>query len=116
MAFQTIWDPYRVLFQVNEQPRFEVLEKKEGFVLSADLPGVKEEDLEITVQKNLLTVAGKREGRGAFERKFTLPGSVDAEAVHAELKNGVLTLTVPKKPEVQPRKIAITAAQQKSAA
>src|SRR6266702_8340853 len=106
MAFLTTWDPYRVRFQSNEPPRFEVTERTDGFVLTADVPGVKEEDLDITLVRNLLTVSGKRDGRGAFERRFTLPGGVDGDKVNAELKHGVLTVVVPKKPEVQPRKIA----------
>jgi HSP20 family protein len=98
-----------VLYQLPLQPQFHVREEKGGFVLTADLPGVKEEDLDITLAKNLLTVAGKREGRGAFARKLVLPPDVDGAGVNAELAHGVLTLTVPKKPEAQPRKIALTA-------
>jgi HSP20 family protein len=101
--------PYFV-YQVAPQPQFHVRAEEKGLVLTADLPGVKEEDLDITVARNLLTVAGKREGRGTFARKLVLPEDVDGAGVNAALAHGVLTLTLPRKPEAQPRKIAITAA------
>jgi len=101
-------DLYSVLF--DHRPRFFVKEQADGYVLTADLPGVKDEDLDITLAAGRLTVAGKREGYGEFKRVFALPESVDGEQVSAELKSGVLTLTVPKKAAAQPRKIALKAA------
>lgn len=135
---QAYWDPFRIMLEMfndhgarelrhPEQvfvPTFEVFERKDGYVFKADLPGVKQEDLDITLNANRLTVSGKREAEerkegerfyayersfGTFTRSFTLPEGVDAEHVAAELKNGVLTLVVPKKPEVQPKKITIKA-------
>ena len=90
----------------------------------ADLPGVKESDLEISLTGNRLTISGRREQErheqgdtfyasersyGSFTRAFTLPEGVDGDNVNADLKSGVLTLSVPKKPEVQPRKVSINA-------
>jgi len=104
-------------------PAFEVKETKEGFVFRADVPGVKDADLDVKLTQNRLTVSGKRESEkvekgdtyytsersyGSFTRAFTLPDGVDADQIRAELKEGVLTLTVPKKPESQPKKISIT--------
>jgi HSP20 family protein len=103
-------------------PMVEVKETKEAFVFCADLPGLKEEDVEIAVTGNRISITGTRSEEerreddryyayersyGSFSRAFTLPNSADLENVNAELKNGVLRVTVPKKPEVQPRRIAI---------
>jgi HSP20 family protein len=88
----------------------------------ADLPGVKEQDLEVTLTGNRLTIAGKREAEreektdtyyacersyGSFSRSFTLPDGADGEHLRAELKDGVLAVAVPKKPEVQPKKVQV---------
>lgn len=121
------WDPFRELGAVGERslaflPAFEVKETKDGYLFKADLPGVKEKDLDISLTANRLTVSGKREEEekrederyfcyersyGGFSRSFTLPEGVDPESVHAELKEGVLTLNIAKRPEVKPRKIEI---------
>jgi HSP20 family protein len=122
------WDPFREVesaFGGDYQafaPRFDVKETKEAYVFQADVPGVKENDLEISLTGNHLAISGHREQEkreqneafyaaertyGSFTRTFTLPDGADAENVRAELKNGVLALTIPKKPEIQPRKITI---------
>lgn len=134
------WDPFRLMREFLRDPfaemmgvgreereieyfvpRFDVRETKESFVLEADLPGVKEEDLEVTLLGRRLTVRGKRERSkeegetyytcerdyGHFTRSFTLPEGIDADNVKAELKDGVLRIWVGKKPEVQPKKIAL---------
>lgn len=103
-------------------PAFDVKETKEGFVFKADVPGVKQEDIEVTMTGSLLTVKGSRQAEkeektdtvytyerssGSFSRSFSLPDGTDAEKVKGELKEGVLTVTVPKRPETQPKKIAI---------
>jgi HSP20 family protein len=110
-------------------PRFDVKEDKGEYLLSADLPGVKPEAVEISLDGDRLRVAGHREAvrkeetqrtflsecsYGSFSRLFTLPGGVDAERVSASLKDGVLTLVLPKKPEAQPRKIAVNASEAKA--
>ena len=125
------WDPFRELGTVSGRtlefvPSFEVFERKDGYVFKADLPGVKLEDLDIQLTEHRLTVSGRRESEerkegerwyalerqyGQFTRTFPLPEGVDGEHVRAELRDGVLTLVVPKKPEVQPRKIQISAGQ-----
>ena len=106
-------------------PEFDVKEVKDSYVVKADLPGMLEKDLEITLTGNRLTIAGKREEEkheenetyytyersfGQFTRSFTLPEGADFEHIGAQLKEGVLTLVVPKKPEVQPKKIALSEA------
>ena len=93
------------------------------------MPGVKETDLDITITGNRLAVSGKRESEkveqsdtyyacernyGTFMRTFTLPDGADTTAVHEELKDGVLHLTVRKEPEAQPKRIAIQSAARKA--
>jgi HSP20 family protein len=130
-----LWDPFRIMLELIGEPQrdprtaesaylptFEVFERKDAYVFRADLPGVKLEDLDITLTENRLTIAGRREAEkreqgdrfyayersfGSFSRSFTLPEGVDGEHVGAELTDGVLGLVVPKRPEVQPRKISI---------
>ena len=123
------WDPFRELDFRPEaangfMPSFDVRETAEGYVFQADMPGIRQEDLDINLTGNRLTITGKREAEerkegenyftlersfGSFSRAFNLPDGVDATRVDAVLKEGVLTLTVPKVPEVQPRKISINA-------
>ena len=104
-------------------PRFDVHETASELVFRADLPGIKQESIEITLKENQLRIAGRREAAkheenersylaerayGTFERVFTLPESVDGEKIQATMNDGVLSLVVPKKPEIQPRQIPIT--------
>jgi HSP20 family protein len=111
-------------------PPFEVRETKDAFIFRADLPGVEEKNIEASLTGNLLTVNGFRdqedrhEGEnffadertfGSFTRAFTLPDGVDGDHVNAELKDGVLTLQIPKKPEHQPKKISIKVAEKAKA-
>jgi HSP20 family protein len=125
------WDPFREVEAVLSPgevrgftPTFEVTETKDAYLFRADLPGVKEQDLEISLTGTRLSISGHREQErheqgdtfyasersyGSFTRSFTLPEGVDGENVAADLKSGVLTLTVPKKPEVQPKKITVGA-------
>lgn len=127
------WDPFRELSRgvpggtelASFVPAFEVKETKEAYVFKADLPGVKEDGLDISLTGNRLTISGQREEEkkdegerhfvyersfGGFSRSFTLPEGIDAEHVQAELKHGVLNVVVPKKPEVQPRRITVKSA------
>ncbi len=125
------WDPFRQMapFLTGEDqparytPDFEIKETKDGFVFKADVPGIKEKDLEITMTGNRLTISGKREAEkeestdtyfarecsyGAFTRAFTLPEGTDSSnEIRAELNQGVLTLFLPKRPELQPRRIEV---------
>ena len=121
------WDPLRsdngLLSRGGEYvPRFDVKETKGAYVLRADLPGVKEEDVDVSVNGSLLTVAGKREDErreeedqyysversyGTFARSFSLPDGIDSGSITADLKSGVLTVQIPKRPEAQPRKISL---------
>jgi HSP20 family protein len=123
------WDPFREIVPLASVDRlneldapFEVKETKEGFLFKADVPGIKEGELTINLTGSRLSVSGTREEEkrqesetffsyersyGGFVRSFTLPEGIDADKTQATLKDGVLTILVPKKPEAQPKKVAI---------
>jgi HSP20 family protein len=123
------WDPFAEMFPAPRSlgsqvfmPGFEVKETSAAYLFKADLPGVDEKDLDITLSGNRLTVSGKREAEerlegdtyyayersyGSFSRSFTLPDGADTDHADAELKNGVLVISIPKKAEHQPRKISL---------
>jgi len=89
--------------------------------IEAELPGMADKDVDISVHDGILFIRGERrpeEGRrylyngltyGRFERMITLPKNVDAQQAQATLKDGVLRIDLPKSPEAKPRKIAVTA-------
>jgi HSP20 family protein len=124
------WDPFQEMSRrVREPsgsflPSFDVREEKDAFVIKADLPGIQEKDVEISVGGNRLTISGKREEEttenasyyccersyGAFTRSFTLPDGVDSDKVQAEMRDGVLTLRIAKAAHAQPKRIAIKGA------
>jgi HSP20 family protein len=106
-------------------PRVDIHEEDERFVVVADLPGVEGKDIEITAEKDVLTIKGERRAEkksskdgferverasGSFLRRFTLPETADAEAIKATHVNGVLEVTIPKRPQEQPRRISVQAA------
>lgn len=117
------WDPfYSGRPATAFAPAFEVKETHDAFVVRGDVPGVAESDLDIAVHNNVLTVSGSRQAEerkegdsyalyerqyGSFSRSFSLPDMADGERIDASLKDGVLTLTIAKKAEAKPRKIAL---------
>lgn len=118
---QSAWPP---AFEASDafSPSFEVKETLGAYLFKADLPGIKEEDLEINVLGNRLTVSGRREMEkeeqgetfhvmerryGSFSRTFALPEEVPPDHVHAELKQGELVITIPKRPESKPSKVRL---------
>lgn len=100
-------------------PAVDIFETSDSIILKYDMPGVDKENLEITADKNLLTVIGNvamddmgeavyQETRiGSYRREFTLPDDVDTEKITAEIKAGVLTVTVGKPEKAKPKKITI---------
>jgi HSP20 family protein len=105
-------------------PDFEVRETDDAIVIKGDIPGVKEQDIDVSVAGNNLQISGKREREeeaeegtlytyereyGQFSRSFALPDSADLDKVRCDLKDGVLSVVVPKKPGSAParRKIPI---------
>lgn len=106
-------------------PSVDIYENKDQIVLEAELPGMKQEDFDLTIENNVITIRGERRfekvddadnyhrverSYGSFTRSFTLPQTVSGEGAQAEYSNGVLRVTLPKREEAKSRKIAITGA------
>jgi len=106
-------------------PAVDIIEEKTRFVLRADVPGVKPEDIDVSMDNGILSVSGERhaivggdEGgaqrieraTGRFFRRFTLPDTADADAITARCENGILEVAIPKAPEIQARRITVEAA------
>jgi HSP20 family protein len=104
-------------------PRVDVAETDTELVVSADLPGLEEKDLRVTVDDDVLSIRGTRQEEreekkrsyhlmersyGEFQRSIPLPADVDPDRVKASFKKGVLTVTLPKRPEAQAKRKAIT--------
>lgn len=143
MTMLTRWNPYREMLSLRERMDrlfdrpfstfdvtplatfgvdLDVLEGDDGFQVKASVPGIDAEQLDITLDQNVLTIKGEisadeeREGElyhlrerqvGRFSRSVHLPAEVDADAVEANLENGVLTVTVPKAEGSKPKRIVI---------
>jgi HSP20 family protein len=105
-------------------PRVDIYETKESLFLIADMPGVDEKNVDVELEKNLLTISGRVENGkmkdynlvfseyevGDYEREFTLSDEIDREKIKATVRQGVLRLEMPKAEKVKPKKIAINAA------
>ncbi|MCA9524167.1 MAG: Hsp20/alpha crystallin family protein [Myxococcales bacterium] len=103
------------------QPLVDIVEEESHYQVVLDVPGLRREDLAIRLEQSVLTVEGERKrvevenGKplhherrfGTFRRVFTLSRDVDGEAIEANLELGVLTITLPKRPEKQPKRISI---------
>jgi HSP20 family protein len=104
-------------------PAVDLCETEDAYLIEADVPGVRQEDLAITVHEDTLTLKGERKRGGempdngyrrverrfgAFERRFRLPRGIDADKVNARFAHGVLTITVPKQEEAKPRQINVS--------
>jgi HSP20 family molecular chaperone IbpA len=106
---------------VHYRPNVDILESDEEVIVLADLPGVRSEDLDINFERGTLTLHGKvaprqpqgtellmqEYGVGDFHRTFEVSEHIDAERIHAELGDGVLSLHLPKVEAVRPRKIEV---------
>ncbi|HET7845033.1 MAG TPA: Hsp20/alpha crystallin family protein [Xanthomonadales bacterium] len=104
-------------------PRVDIREEPGRFVILADIPGVDPNDIEIHMEKGILTIKGERKderqetdkytrverARGTFHRRFALPDSADAEGISASGRHGVLEIAIPKRPEQAARRIKINA-------
>ncbi len=103
-------------------PAVDVCETKDGFLVKAELPGMKQEDIQITIVENTLTLKGERRQEnevkdggytrierayGTFQRALALPSVVDASKVRAKYKDGVLEIELPKKEEAKPKEIKV---------
>ena len=104
-------------------PALDIAERKDAYLVAVELPGVKLDDLQITLEDGLLTIQGERQftsesseeqyhrverSSGAFRRSITLPAHVMTDAVEASMEDGVLRILVPKADEAKPKRIQVT--------
>ncbi len=131
------WDPFQTMRELlslepmsqllperlgTYVPSFDVWETQDAYVFKADVPGFREQDIDVNITGNRLTFSGKREAEqvsesdtyycsersvGTFTRTFTLPEGINPDQVRAELKEGILTVNVPKTAEAQPKRITV---------
>jgi HSP20 family protein len=125
--FRELWgaDPFAGLVSPSGTtfaPDMEVKETKDAYLIQADLPGVQMKDLEVSITGNRLSVTGRREEEqrreddryfvyerayGTFSRSLVLPEGADVDKLRADLKDGVLQIIIPKRAEVQARRIEV---------
>ncbi len=106
-------------------PAVDIIEEQDAFLLRADVPGVDNADIDVSMDNGVLSVSGERRAEerkedtgtqrierttGRFLRRFTLPDTADAEGITAKTRNGILEVTIPKLPEIQARRISVEAA------
>lgn len=111
-------------------PAVDIMENEHELVVKADLPDIKPEELDIRVENNILTIRGERKfekkvdeknylrverSYGSFARSFSLANTVNSEAIKADYKDGVLSLTIPKREEAKPKQIKVSVAGQATA-
>lgn len=147
------WDPFRDLVTLRERmnrlfeeaftsrgeekdlvastwsPSVDIYEAENALVLTAEVPGIEEKDVEIKIEDSTLTLKGERNfekekkeenyhrierAYGSFYRSFALPRNIDQDKIHAESENGILKITMPKKPELKPKKVKILKPKSKS--
>ncbi len=141
------WDPFRDLMTLRERmnrlfedvftsargeekdlissswtPAVDIYEDENQLVLTAEVPGIEEKDIEIKLEDNTLSIRGERKmeketneenyyriemAYGSFYRSFSLPNYIDQDKIQAEHENGILKITMPKRPELKPRKVKI---------
>lgn len=125
--FGDFWrSDFPVFFSEREMtwtPRMDVKESEDAYILHADLPGLKQDEVKITLNDHVLTISGERKhadekknekyhfierAYGSFQRSFSLPSSINGEKIKAEYKEGVLNITLPKSEESKPKEIAIS--------
>ena len=110
-------------------PSVDIYENENELVLSAEAPGIEDKDIEIKIENNTLSIQGERKieketkeenyhrierSYGSFYRSFTLPTNVNQDNIKAEYDNGVLRISMPKKPELQPKKVKVLKPKSKS--
>ena len=116
----TNWDDSR---SESWFPAVDVLEKDGNLILRAEVPGMSQKDIDLKLEGNVLTMKGEKKSSeeekkvnyrrvescyGSFTRSFTQPESVDRDKISADYKDGILTITIPQKPEIKPREIPVS--------
>ena len=112
-------------------PAIDVVEKEDKFLVKVELPGVKEEDVNVTITGGMLTIEGEKKAEsevkkkgyyysetsyGSFSRSITIPSTVDAGKIEANFDKGILEINLPKAPEVKPKKIPVATKKKEVAA
>lgn len=110
-------------------PSVDIYETENAIIMNAEVPGIDEKDIEIKIEDNTLTINGERKleketseenyhrierSYGSFYRSFTIPRQIDQDKINAEHDNGVLRITMPKKPESKPKTVKVLKSQKKS--
>ena len=147
------WDPFRDIVTLREKmnrlfedavtargeekdmisstwaPSVDIYETENSLILTAEVPGIEEDNIEIKIEDNTLSLRGERKfeketkeesyhrierSYGSFYRSFTIPRQVDQEKIKAEHDNGVLRITMPKKPESKPKTVKVLKPQKKN--
>jgi len=118
------------MLEMGWAPAIEVFEKEDKFVVKAEIPGMKEDDIDVSVVGDTLTIKGERKAEsevkeedyyccersyGSFSRSIALPSTVDASKIKADYEGGILEVSLPKAPEVKPKKIAVSAKKKEKA-
>ncbi len=122
--FDSFWNGWGM--PSTKTPSVDILENENAYVVEAELPGYSEKEVDVHVDKHVLKISSMRESEkeekdekvspnylirerytSSFERSFTLPEGVDEENIEGEFKNGILTLSIPKLPAQQPKKIDV---------
>ena len=119
---QRIFSKPETLREYSWHPRVDVHETEDALIFDAEMPGVKEDDVEVTVENNVLTIKGERKFEkdnksdnyhrverhyGSFQRIFSLPNNLNTSDVTANYSEGILEIKFPKKPESKPKKVVI---------
>lgn len=119
---------FRELYEGNETdgrwlPSVDIVEDKDRFVITAEIPGVKKEDVKINLHDSTLTIEGEKKESsekkddnyyrserfyGKFSRSFTLSSEIEADKIKADFENGILTISLPKSEKIKPRQITIS--------
>lgn len=113
----------RGLFDRSVSPPVDLVETEDGFVITCDVPGVEQKNLDVSLANNVLTIHGEKRNEksadkeetqyrreiwsGSFQRTLSLPPTANPDDVNAELKNGVLTVRIGKREEARPRRITV---------
>lgn len=123
-VFEQLGQAWGAFAELPLEARLDVRNTKDGIEITLEAPGVDQEDIKITVEDHVLTIAGEKkaskeqiEGEyrvserafGSFSRSISLPRSIDADRMTALMQNGILTLTAPRDEKVEPRRIEIKA-------
>lgn len=112
----------RGLFDRSVSPAIDVVEGEQDFTVTCELPGLEQKDIDVLIASNVLTIKGEKKSEqeqkkgkyyrkeswsGSFQRTLSLPVSVDSEKTRAQLKDGILVITLPKKEEAKPKQISV---------